>query len=401
MIPQMETDGYKQIHSEKLTLSIFINKLRPYFSFALDDEKENAHTFLSGILGNFCDIEDDENDKSLEFKEKTAASYLNGSRTLPEQLVNKIIRTKDKPKFQAFLNECNDDNIPRIVKDFASFIPEITDNNFSEVLTDCFEELLHSIINKKNDKASKTKNFNKTIGTNFSDAIKSQLYLETGGYCAIPECRKKLSVTKDGNIQFIFTPAIIDKTIKSDNIHNLIALCPNCTQTYLTEQTENEIQKMKTLKASLEKSNNIQDIAYSEQIQNDVIVILSKIPELTKEELAELNFKPVPLANKFDKSDYLLEQKINAYVQAYYRFITEESKELAKQNLFDYELFASQIKTLFLKLEKQNIPKSEIFESLSSKLKNLTNCRLVSCEAVIASLVQRCDVFREEENATA
>lgn len=50
---------------------------------------------------------------------------------------------------------------------------------------------------------------------------------------------------------------------------------------------------------------------------------------------------------------------------------------------------------MFLKLEKQNISKSEIFEQLSTKLKDSTACIKESCEAVIATLVQRCDVFRE------
>lgn len=371
----------------ELTFSTIAKNLYPFYG-----NGKTTSDFVRILFEKIAFYRDSADNPIYDYEDSLLRKIYNDKVHISKTLAGKLQAHPDADNFKTFLDKTSSENKQRIIDSFKAYIPSITKNNYSQKITEAFCKIISDTASGKKTIKNKKQN---SIQLDFSEAIKSQLFLETNGYCARLECREKLSIIKDGNIQFTFTPTLVDKTKKSDDIHNLIALCPNCEKKYLTNQTKEDIENLKSIKNQLEQDTKIQDITYSEQIHNEISAILTKIPTLIKEELAELNYEPIPLANKFEKADYLLEQKINTYVQTYYRFITEQSKELEKQNLFDYELFASQFRTLFLKLEKRNISKSEIFEQLSTKLKVSTACIKESCEAVIASLVQRCDVFRE------
>ena len=117
---------------------------------------------------------------------------------------------------------------------------------------------------------------------------------------------------------------------------------------------------------------------------------------ISDEELANLNYDPVYLTNKFEKSESLLKKRVESYVHSYFPYVRDCLKEIDGKDGFNEQVLAGQIRNCYLKMRDNCINKSVIFSQMSDWLNNKT--QLISrdaCEVIIAFFVQNCEVFDE------
>lgn len=102
------------------------------------------------------------------------------------------------------------------------------------------------------------------------------------------------------------------------------------------------------------------------------------------------------IADKFESHYMILKNKIELYACNYYYFIKETFQNLESTDQVHFNIIASEIKTSFLKCEKELSNKSDIFYSLVGWLQSqIVGSSSEASEVVISYFVQNCEVFHE------
>lgn len=182
----------------------------------------------------------------------------------------------------------------------------------------------------------------------------------------------------------------------SEDYDNKIALCLECHSTQDFQTTPDEYLKLVKIKQKILNQTAMNDIINSMSLEDDIEIVISKLYSISDEELASLNYDPVPIANKFCDSEDLLKTKISIYVWRYYTFIREAFRQIDGKSGFHLEVLSGQIKSCFMKLNDTTKDKSMIFSNIVKWISNKTLCKSTeACEAVAAFFVQNCEVFYE------
>lgn len=182
----------------------------------------------------------------------------------------------------------------------------------------------------------------------------------------------------------------------SEDYDNKIALCLGCHSTQDFQTTPDEYLKLVKIKKNILVQTAMNDITNSLSLEDDIEIVINKLCSVSDEELAQLNYDPVPIANKFSRSDGLLKAKISGYVLQYYTFIREAFRQIDGERGFHLEILSGQIKSCFIKLNDTTNDKSTIFSNIVKWISNKTLCKSTeACEAVVAFFVQNCEVFYE------
>lgn len=184
----------------------------------------------------------------------------------------------------------------------------------------------------------------------------------------------------------------------SESFQNKIALCFNCHKNYDFHKNKEEynklIEKKKKLYAAEKIKNELSNLDLFPQIEK----LLDKIStgNIFSNETIELNMTPLEIQHKFQKSEFLLENKIRDYVIRYFVSIREYLKNLAETNQFNFERFAITIKLAYITIQSSAKTKDEIFDSLINWLISKTQAtNRIVCEIIISYFVQNCEVFNE------
>lgn len=123
---------------------------------------------------------------------------------------------------------------------------------------------------------------------------------------------------------------------------------------------------------------------------------MTRLTQLSENDVAELNYTPVPIAKKFSASETLLKAKIAGYVSLYYPMIREELRQLDGKNGFLLQVLSEQIRSSFLKMNAVTTEKAMIFSQIVLWIKGKTQSSSIeACEAIVAYFVQNCEVFYE------
>ncbi len=182
----------------------------------------------------------------------------------------------------------------------------------------------------------------------------------------------------------------------SEDFDNRIALCRNCHATQDFHTTTQEYLKLVDIKKHLLKSAALQNISQSLSLENEISTIIKKTRDVTEEELAKLNYKPINIANKFEQNEFILKTKVAGYVSSYFTFIRDEFKSIDGTGHFVFDVLCQQIRSCFLKMETETKDKTLIFNHMVTWIKNRTQSNSIeACEAVISYFVQQCEVFNE------
>ena len=182
----------------------------------------------------------------------------------------------------------------------------------------------------------------------------------------------------------------------SEDFENKIALCLECHSTQDYHTTSIEYLDLVNIKKELLKQTALHDITTSLSLEKDISNLLLKLRFLSDKDIAQLNYDPVPIANKFDSSEFLLKAKISGYVLNYYTFIRDFFRENDGVNGFHLQILSEQVKSCFVKMNDITNEKSAIFKEIVQWIANKTSCQSIeACEAVVSFFVQNCEVFYE------
>ncbi len=182
----------------------------------------------------------------------------------------------------------------------------------------------------------------------------------------------------------------------SESFENKIVLCQSCHTTQDFHTTVNDYQELLSIKKHCLLDTVLNDMTLSLGLENEIGSVILKLTHISEKELAQLNYTPVPLTNKFASNELILKAKISGYVYTYYPLIRDNLQQLDGKNGFLVENLAGQIKSCFLKMNTQTDDKAVIFNHIVQWVKNKTASSSVeACEAVVAYFVQNCEVFYE------
>lgn len=182
----------------------------------------------------------------------------------------------------------------------------------------------------------------------------------------------------------------------SESFENKIALCKDCHDTQDYHTTKEEYMKLYDLKSRLLTKTAMNDITESLGVEDQISVVITGLTELTEADLADLNYEPVPIANKFYNNELLLKTKIFGYVNKYYPYIRNRFNELDGKNKFHMQILSEQVKACFIKLNDETQDKNMILNQIVQWFQKKTLCQNINaCEAVASFFVQNCEVFYE------
>ena len=84
---------------------------------------------------------------------------------------------------------------------------------------------------------------------------------------------------------------------------------------------------------------------------------------------------------------------VNSFVTSRYSQIREIMVNADKSQLIHYNVLQNQIHGMYLQLAATHQSKLDIFNELTEKLKKITKQDTLSCQAVIAFFIEKCEVF--------
>lgn len=182
----------------------------------------------------------------------------------------------------------------------------------------------------------------------------------------------------------------------SEAFENKIALCMKCHSGQDFHTTAEDYDNLLSIKKRCLLASAMNDLSTSLDLEKKIDDILLKLTMLSEKDIAALNYAPVPVANKFSDSEFLLKNKISGYIGSYYPFIRDELRQLDGKNGFLLEVLSGQVKNCFLKVTTATNDKNAIFNHIVQWVKNKTlSSSTEACEAVVAYFVQNCEVFHE------
>lgn len=92
----------------------------------------------------------------------------------------------------------------------------------------------------------------------------------------------------------------------SESFENKIALCMTCHSTQDFHTTAEDYNRLLNIKKQCLLSSAMNDLSKSLDLEEKISDILLKLTSLSENDIAALNYTPVPVANKFSNSEFLL-----------------------------------------------------------------------------------------------
>lgn len=182
----------------------------------------------------------------------------------------------------------------------------------------------------------------------------------------------------------------------SESFENRIALCKDCHETQDYHTTKEDYKKLLNKKRELLRATALHDVTQTLGLETEIEIIINKVSCISDVGINGINYKPVPLANKFYENELSLKVKVAGYVNCYYTYIRELFRNIDGKNGFVFSVLCKQIKSCFEKMEAVTQDKSEIFNYMVDWLlrETQTSSREAG-EIVVSFFIQNCEVFRE------
>lgn len=182
----------------------------------------------------------------------------------------------------------------------------------------------------------------------------------------------------------------------SESFENKIALCMTCHSTQDFHTTADDYNELLNIKKRCLLESAMDDLSKSLDLEEKINDALLQLSNLSESNIVALNYTPVPVANKFSNTEFLLRTKVSGYINLYYPIIREELRQLDGKSGFLFEVLSAQMKNCFLKMNIATNNKSIIYDHMVQWVKNKTHSPSIeACEAIVAYFVQNCEVFYE------
>ena len=317
------------------------------------------------------------------------------------ELASKISGSLDKNNFAQYIQTDSDDTIEYLCNSFRQWYPDITSDNYCQLIAKRFESIID---NAATSKSKKTPPLTMVAGRAVSglavdyDALKKKygvpLVAEAYGECPNEGCTNSLYIRSGKTLVEDYAIVVIDPSQSTEDAANLIAMCPACGKLYANTADKDAVSRMQEIKQHLIMESEAMGELAHEKIENGLRNVLRKVKDLEPAEFDDdVNYDPVMVRQKIERKNKHLRFKIQSIVVAYFTQIDDILHDYGHEGIIDFDIFCTQVKIGFQKLKRHDLPQSIIFESLVKWLAESTHEEIEPCEAVMAYFVQKCEVF--------
>lgn len=271
----------------------------------------------------------------------------------------------------------------------------------SEKYSEFLSNLLLYVINRSN-----------RLATTPLDIIDIPLLAEAGYEC--PTCHAplvdyiKTTAVKRYGIVSLYPAEItgheaefegIIPPLRRDAFDNRIALCRDHAEEYFVAPTREDYIKLRDIKdrmtANYALKSDVNDMALEEEIQ---AVLFGLFGDINENSLVELPMDALRIDQKILPENHLLKNDETTRVLRYYNFINDMFATMERDGTGDFELIASEVNTVYLKLDNGSLSQEEIVNYIAEWIKNKSQVGgkyIRACHIVVAYFIQNCEVFRE------
>ena len=355
---------------------------------------ETIPYFFRELMEIITDVSEEEWGTSREpgkVKDETIRTYIKNAR-LPKKLACKIISFLNLGRLKERINEKSQDTLESLAEDLKVYDSEISKENVAEKVSQWMGEIIKASAGAIRAKSSGTE-----VTAKKAFHLKSQyghyLVNECGGICPCHGCDAPLQIMGHGQLEDCYEVSLIDKNKKGD-VNNLIALCPKCYAEYQIDHKKKSTKEMKSIKRVLAAHQENRRLLEGASLDKGIQHVITKISDLGEDDLSSPSFEPIQLHKKLDPhADHLLYIMVNSFVTSRYSQIREIMVNADKSQLIHYNVLQNQIHGMYLQLAATHQSKLDIFNELTEKLKKITKQDTLSCQAVIAFFIEKCEVF--------
>lgn len=185
---------------------------------------------------------------------------------------------------------------------------------------------------------------------------------------------------------------VYPKPMKTDDLSNLIALCPDASNDYLQNPTVEEYKQLYEIKRFCSKKYKAISSIERIDLEDEIRIVIDGLISIKKSDnLPELNYDVLRIDQKI--SDVLLQKEVQNHVLQYYRYIENVFSEMT--DIFDD--IAGEIKFMSQKLENLGLSQEEVISLLTKKIHDKVFCGNssgnIACMIVVCFFIQNCEVF--------
>jgi len=190
---------------------------------------------------------------------------------------------------------------------------------------------------------------------------------------------------------------LLDSTVDRYSFNNKIPLCLVCANSYTTLPTKEECQRLLDIKARIQRNYVAMQTMEKMPLEKDIEAVLRGISNATHDELTNtLVYTALKIRDKIPTFNVLLIMKTESSVIHYFSYVKGLFTQLQREIGLDFDDIASDVKSSFRKLKKQNLTQDEIFSRLTEWFMNKSNTNnTLACEVIVAFFIQNCEVLDE------
>jgi hypothetical protein len=355
---------------------------------------------MRNIIEMLCDIPEDDwytkRDPSSKESYKDASLRKFYTSGVSKKLARKMLGRLTENNFIDSIDDTDRSDVIRegLAQSIAPFVDvEVDSTNVATVLFQLFKKALECIINPEmeNDRKLKTAQTNServkgTFGSGLLDDCENN--------CSMPGCSHHLQ-TLASNGKSINNYEIIAINDKKSLVYpNIIAVCHDCFQKWISEHPASKKKDLSKIKKLQMATRSIRTTLSEVDIDNGIAAVVESLMSLKPDKIEELNYATVPIENKIDKNaNPFLASTIKDYVTRYYLPVQQIMQHLSKENRYSDEYVRAGIKESYKRLTKQGYTQAIIYGELSQRIQNITKQNLLYCYIVVSYFIQSCEVF--------
>lgn len=293
----------------------------------------------------------------------------------------------------------NDASVPANKKDYLNSL--LASNNIGQFLCQCFLYALNRN-NKLNEQDLNTDDVPLLSEVNYqcpkchAPLIKKIKNQNVKKYTITNVFPNDLS--QDDHALFIANRTPVAHLNSSDN---MIALCSDCSESYLLYPELEEYIKLFDLKEYAKKNYHLQLQLSTLNLEDEIKEIINGLYEINSSaSIQDFRMDPLLISKKIDPSYFVLQQLVTNYVLQYYNFIRKLFSELDSSSANSFNIIASEIKLAYETIQPTCTSQEEIYAKISEWIMQKLNTPnsekyRFSCDIVVAFFIQNCEVFNE------
>jgi len=398
-----------------MTFSEFARLLYPYCG-----DGKTKPDFVLVLIDNLMEAPKDDTEQNplAEMKIGTREKYFNGSLSFSKRKAGIIFKRAYKENFSEFIGELSPETLEKLGEDLCKSGINITDKSVGDVCADVFAKIIEGIAKQENlfevvENISEPYKYEVgTVDQNTSVDSDINLLMEANRIC--PFCAKALVDTKGNSSlkqykivailpieptinEISILGELLDNPADRNSFNNKIPLCLECANSYLTLLTKEECERLLDIKNRIQRNYIAVQMMDKMPLEKDIEAVLRGISNASYEELTDtLTYDVLKIKDKIPTTNVPLIIKTEGLVMQYYKYIRELFDQLQREINLDFDDVASDVKSSYRRLRKQNLTQDEIFASLTEwfKINSNTN-NTIACEIIVAFFVQNCEVFDE------